>query len=273
MSSKKEWQLREELCEAGRRLYRAGFMSGSDGNLSVLLNDNEVLITPSRISKGYLEPHAIVKIDRLGNRIQGDLPPSFEQSMHLAAYEERSDICAVAHCHPPILIAFTVAGLQLPGSILPEMEVMFGGEIPLAPYATPGGTELANSIRQLIRQHDVILLDHHGTLSVGKDIFQAAMRTEHAEATAQIVFYTRQLGQEKPLTYENVDKLHSLRQRLLEREDQVFFGGCHQIGNPQWPGRPTSVGQNNHKSLPREELENIVRRVIWQMLEEEKLNP
>ncbi|MCD6355785.1 MAG: class II aldolase/adducin family protein [Anaerolineaceae bacterium] len=224
-----ERKLREDICEVARRLYSAGFMSGSDGNLSTILGPNEILITPSRLCKGFLTADQIIKIDRQGNQLAGDLPPTSEVAMHLAAYEERSDICAVAHCHPPILIAFTVAGVGLPENILPEIELIFGGRIPLAQYATPGTPELANSIRASIRQkkNSAVLLDHHGLLTIGRNIYQAAIRAEHAEAAAKIIYYAQQIGGVKPLKHENVEKLHKLHNKLVEMEAGVYSGYCH----------------------------------------------
>lgn len=221
----KEWGLRQDLCEVGRRLYRVGFMAGSDGNLSALLNEEEVLITPSRLCKGYLEPHQIVKVNRQGKKLEGDLPPSVELPMHLAAYEVRPDILAVAHCHPPILTAFTVADLPLPGGIIPEMEVMFAGQIPVAPYATPAGTDLAQSIRELIQHNNVVILDHHGILSVGLNIYQAGIKIEHAEAAAKMIYYARMLGGEKPLPEYRLQELAEIHDRISKSEQEVFSRG------------------------------------------------
>jgi L-fuculose-phosphate aldolase len=197
-------------------------MSGSDGNLSALLNEDEVLITPSRLCKGYLEPHQIVKVDRKGNKIEGDLPPSVELPMHLVAYEVRPDVQAVAHCHPPLLTAFTVAGVPLPGGIIPEMEVMFAGQIPVAPYATPAGPDLAESVRALVRQYNVILLDHHGILSVGLDIYQAGIKIEHAEGAAKVILFSRLLGGEKPLPEDKLKELVEIHNRINNFEREIF---------------------------------------------------
>jgi len=258
-----EWKLREDLCEIARRMYHAGYMSGSDGNLSTILSPNEVLVTPSRLCKGFLTPDQIVKIDKQGNQLAGDLPPTSEVAMHLAAYQERPDICAVAHCHPPILIAFTVAGLVLPENILPEIEMLFGGKIPLAPYATPGGDDLANSIRESIRprENSVVLLDHHGFLAVGNDIYQAAIRVEHAEAAAKVIYYARQLGGEIPLAQDKVDILHQKHQKVVELESSVYTGYCHadEFLTKQPPdGSPISEA----------DLGQIIRQVVQQTMKD-----
>jgi L-fuculose-phosphate aldolase len=259
-----ESNLRKDICEVGRRLYAAGFMTGSDGNLSTILGPNEVLITPSRLCKGFLTPDQIVKIDRQGNQLSGDYPPTVEVAMHLAAYEERSDICSVAHCHPPILVAFTVAGLNLPVNVLPEIEVMFGGKIPMAPYAAPGSPELANSIRESMRikENSVVLLDHHGLLAIGRDIYQAAIRVEHAEAAARVIYYARQLGGEKPLAPDSLEKLHQTHRKIVEMEAGVYSGYCHVEGC-----QPSSSEMADGISGEKE-LEQIVRQAVQQALGE-----
>ncbi len=263
-----EQKLREDICEVARRLYNAGFMAGSDGNLSAILSDDEILITPSRLGKGFLKPTDIVKIDKQGNQLAGDLPVTTEKAVHLAAYEERPDICAVAHCHPPILVAFSVAGLDLPQSILPEIEITFGGSVPVAHYATPGGKELADSIRPYIRErsNNVVLMDHHGLVAVGQDIYQAGIRTEHAEAAAKVIFYARLLGGEKPLTRENVKELQQAHEKVVQMESGVFSGYCHS------PECTVDLGNGKLSTTMLEpvneaELERIVRGAVRQAMQ------
>ncbi len=262
--NRKEWKLRKDLCKAGHRLYRVGFMAGSDGNLSALLNKDKVLITPSRLCKGYLKPYDIIKVDRDGHKLSGDLPPSLELAMHLAAYEERPDISAVVHCHPPYLIAFTVAKQQLPSMVLPEIEVLFGGSIPLASYATPGTKELGDSIRKIMRLKETILvlLDHHGTLAVGNDIYQAAMRTEHAENAAKVIYYARHLGAVETLPSDAVTGLRETRLSLLEAERKVFSGppsSDSDRGSPKQTEQTTITSQRD--------IESIVQNVLSEMRE------
>jgi L-fuculose-phosphate aldolase len=262
---KKEWHLRKHLCEAGSRLYKAGFMAGSDGNLSVLLNNDKVLITPSRLCKGYLKPYEIIKVDRSGKKLSGDLPPSVELAMHLAAYEERPDICAVVHCHPPYLVAFTVARKKLPEMVLPEIEVMFGGEIPMAPYATPGTPDLGNSIRQIVHRKEtiVLLLDHHGVLAVANDIFQAAMKAEHAEAAARVIFYATQLGGAYPLPENAVEGIRKTQAALKAMEAQIFSGGQPAAAIEQSPS--TSFATTTPGTHVGGDVDAIVRNVVAQL--------
>ncbi len=263
-----EWTIRRDICEVGRRLYQSGIMPGSDGNLSVMLNENEILISPSRLCKGYMLPEDIIKIDPRGNKISGELPPSLETAMHVAAYEERSDICAVVHAHPPICVAFTLAGTALPACVLPEIEVLFGGEVPVAPYATPGSTEVADSIRMPIRDKSVVLLPHHGALSVGVDIFQAGMRMEHVESAARIIFYARQLGGEHTLAPEKVQPLRALREKLVETERAVFCAHCHgcEHGGENVQPRPTSVSAPSMPKAAEDELAMAVHKAVESVL-------
>ena len=258
----KEWDLRKDLCEVSRRLYLAGFMAGSDGNVSTILNDDEILITPSRLSKGFMEPHQMSKINRKGEQIGSGLSPSTEAPMHLAVYEERPDVCSVVHCHTPILVAFTVVGQELPSKVLPEIETIFGGEIPLAPYATPGCPEIADSIRAPIRSKTatVVLLDHHGLIAVGQDVYQAGMKAEHAEAAARIIFYARQLGKEKYLPTESLEKLKEIRQKVKGLESQIYTGYCHA---PECDIKtPSQIKINNSEPVSDQDLETLVRQVI-----------
>ncbi len=272
-----ERQLRRDLCEVGRRLYQSGLAVGSDGNLSALLNDEEILITPSRVCKGFMEPDDIIKIDRRGNKLSGLLPPSLETAMHLAAYEERADICAAVHAHPPVSVAFTVAGVAMPQCVLPEVEVLFGGEIPVAEYATPGGPALADSIRSHIRKKDVVVLAHHGMFAVGHDIYQAFMKMEHAEATAKVIFYARQLGGVKKLSEASLEGLRALRQKLADTERAVFCGSCRacepagahatveRANTPPTSALPTIVPSRPDR-LSDDGLEALVREVAQQII-------
>jgi L-fuculose-phosphate aldolase len=263
-----EWALRSDLCEIAHRLYLDGFMSGSDGNLSTILSDNEILVTPSRLCKGFLKPEQIVKIDRQGKQLTGDYPSTTEVAMHLAAYEERPDICSVVHCHPPILIAFTVAGLSLPEAILPEIELMSGGKLPLAEYATPGSTALADSIRKNIRDraNSLVMLDHHGILSVGQDISQAAIKVENAESAAKVILYARLLGGVHPLPSDALAKLREARKNIMEMESQIWGGYCHAEGCQQASQiKTTAAAQPDVSGTNQSEAEKIVAEVLKQM--------
>jgi L-fuculose-phosphate aldolase len=189
-----EQYAREHICEIGRRLYQAGLVRGSDGNFSIRLALDEILITPAGVSKGYLEPADPVVIDRQGNILRGDELPSSEYRLHLAAYEVREDVEAVVHSHPPRAMAFSIAGREFPQHILPEIEIFFPKGIPTAAYQQPGTTKLAKTMRAYYRDYDLVIMSHHGVVSIGDDIFSAWRLTEHLEACAETLFYAKGLG-------------------------------------------------------------------------------
>ncbi len=210
-----EVTLRRSICEAGRRMYQQGLVVGSDGNLSARLDAERVLITPSGASKGFLNPEHLLVVNLEGQVLDSPDPaarPSSEMNMHLEAYRQRPDVGAVIHAHPPLAIACTVAGISLERPVLPEVVYHFGA-IPTAPYATPGTPEGAAAIRDLIGKHDAILLDRHGSLTVGADIFQALMRLEWVEHVAKILLAAHAAGQVKELPKEAVESLLAMRRR------------------------------------------------------------
>lgn len=210
-----ETALRAAICEAGRRMYQQGLVVGSDGNLSARLDAARVLITPSGAHKGFLRPEALLVVDLEGRVLEAPdstARPSSELNMHLEAYRQRPDVGAVIHAHPPMAIACTVAGISLEQPVLPEVVYHFGA-IPTAPYATPGTPEGAAAIRHLIKEYDAILLDRHGSLTVGADVFQALMRLEWVEHVAKILLAAHAAGRVEPLPEEAVARLLAVRGR------------------------------------------------------------
>ncbi len=187
-----ELTARHQLAEIGKRTHALGFLAGADGNLSIRLRDDCILITPSGFSKGMLHPDQMVVIDLEGNLQSTDHParahlrPSSEMNMHLEAYRQRADVNAVIHAHPPLGIACTLAGISLATHALPEV-IFHLGAIPTAPYATPGTPEGAISVRPYVKDHDALLIDRHGSLTMGDSLMKALMRLEWIEQAAKIM--------------------------------------------------------------------------------------
>ena len=210
-----EWKLRKDIVEIARRMYQAGWMHGSDGNLSIRLSEDEILMTPTRTAKGFMEPEDLVVVDKKGELIRGDLQPSLEVLFHLAAFRVRDDITSVVHAHPPMTIAFTVAGVEIPSGVLPELEVLFPKGIPVMPYETPATQGLADQIEPILREQDLVVMSHHGTITVGKDVFDAWMKVEHLEACMEVLFLAECLGGAKKLPAEKLAELEAIRKRVL----------------------------------------------------------
>ncbi len=224
-----EYELREEMVRIGRLMWERGYVASTDGNLSVRLGAERLLTTPSGLSKGFLSADSLVVIDLSGKPIpsyrgRGERPSS-EVLMHLEVYRQRPDVSAVIHAHPPLATAFSIAGVSLARCVIPEVIVSLGS-IPTAEYATPGTFEVPESIRQAIRDHDAIVLAHHGSLTVGRTLWEAYLRLERVEQAAQITLAAQQLGRVGTLSPQAVEKLAEKRRELLQRQGRDLCQGC-----------------------------------------------
>jgi len=205
-------QLRRDIVEIGRRLWTRGFVASNDGNISVRLGPDRLLMTPSGVSKVDMTPEMMVVTDLEGTVVSSapGRKPSSEILMHLVAYAERPDVGAVVHAHPPISTGFAVAGIPLDRAVLAEVVTTLGS-IPIADYGTPSTRELAEAVRPHLRAHDGLLLANHGAVALGKDLFGAYYKMETIEHFARISLVARLLGREHLLSREEVDRLQQLR--------------------------------------------------------------
>jgi L-fuculose-phosphate aldolase len=209
-----ELDLKNQIIEIGKRIWTRGYVASNDGNITVKINDEELLTTPHGVSKGFMDPDMIVKVDRLGKVIAGNpkYKPSSEIKMHLEIYNERPDIKSVVHSHPPYATSFAVAGIPLNKGVLPEAILVIGA-VPLAKYGLPSTMEVADSIREFLKSSDVILLANHGALSMGVDLLDAYHKTETLEHTASIIWKAIQLGNVNVLSEYERDRLMGLRDK------------------------------------------------------------
>ncbi len=201
-----EAELRELICEVGRRMYARNLVAATDGNISVRLGPDRFLCTPSGVSKGFMRRQDLVIADGRGHRIAGENRVTSEFFTHLAAYEERPDIAAVVHAHPPMAVALMIAGRGMTEPVLPEV-VMALGAVPTCAYATSGSREGAAVVRELIRTHDAVLLDRHGSLSVGPDLLDAYFKLEKIEHAAQTLWAAQALGTLRVLDASQIARL------------------------------------------------------------------
>ncbi len=210
-----EWDLRKQIVEIGKRIWIRGYVASNDGNISVKLNDDEVLTTPTGVSKGFMTTDMIIKCDRTGKVIAGskDFRPSSEVKMHLDIYKERPDIRSVVHAHPPYATSFAVAGIPLNKCVLPEAIIVIGA-VPIAPYGLPSTMEIPDRARPFIQKSDAILLENHGALTLGSDLLNAYHKMETLEHTASIVWKAIQLGNMNVLPEGERDRLMTLREKF-----------------------------------------------------------
>jgi len=262
-----ERHLRAEIVRIGKLLYDRGLIVAGDGNLSVRLGPDRVLATPSGLCKGFMEPGQLIVTDLEGQRLppftpaNWDLQPTSEMPMHLEVYRRRPDVRAVVHAHPPLVVALSIAGVSLAQCMIPEAVVTLG-LIPTTEYATPASEENIRAIHDLIVGHDAIILRRHGTLTVGRDPFEAFMKTETVVQAAQVTYYLQQLGRGEPLPPEEVAKLVAARQKLgfSRPGDQVEF--CEICG--VCPIRP-DAGVRRPDVATDSALKHLERR-IWEIV-------
>ncbi len=205
-------ELREQICDVCHKMWQQGWVAANDGNVSVKLPDGNFLVTPTGISKSFITPEKLVIIDKDMNIVsaEGNYKPSSEIKMHMRCYTEREDVGAVVHAHPATATGFAVAGKPLDRYSMIETVIAIGS-IPLTPYGTPSTNEVPEAIAPYLAEHDVLLLQNHGALTVGADLITAYYRMETLELFAKISLAAHLLGGAKEIEKEQIDKLLYLR--------------------------------------------------------------
>lgn len=207
-------QVKEQICQVCRNMWQLGWVAANDGNVSAKLADGTFLATPTGISKSFITPDKLIRIDDKGTLLECEtegLRPSSEIKMHLRCYDKRPDVGAVIHAHPPGATGFAVAHRPMDMYNMIE-DVAAIGSVPLTPYGTPSTMEVPDAIEPYLEDHDVMLLENHGALAVGSDVLTAYYRMESLELWAKITINAIILGGSYDISRENVDKLINLRQ-------------------------------------------------------------
>ncbi len=243
------YALRREICEVGRRVYERGYVAANDGNISARLQEDRILCTPTGVSKGFITEDMLAICNLEGEQIAGSMRISSEIRMHLEIYKVRPDINSVVHAHPPTATGFAVAGIELTQCILPEVIVSLGG-IPLAAYGTPGGPDIVEPMKPLLKEYDAILMANHGVVTLGQHVMDAHFKMETVEHFAKIALVAHQLGSVQTLSDQHVDELIDLRQR---------FGI---VGRPSCERTPLPLGQ----MAPTGEQGDLVERITQEVL-------
>ena len=244
---KSPFEIKKEICEVGHKLWIKGFVAANDGNISVKINDNEFYCTPTGVSKGSLTPDMIIKVDKDGKKLEGKLNPSSEIKMHMRVYQERPDVNAVVHAHPPVATAFTIAGIDLDQYILPEA-VLTIGSVPTCEYGTPSTMEIPDSLLPYIQNHDAFLLQNHGALTVGCNLMKALFIMEEVEFNAKICKYAMELGAVHEIPNDQLVKLMELRKKM------------------NLPGRHPGIEYDEEPATANEELVATITRKVLEAL-------
>jgi len=265
-----------EICSIGQRLYDRGFAAANDGNISIRLDENRVLCTPTMTSKGFMTIDDLCVVDMDAQQISGTKRRSSEVKLHLEIYRQRPDVKSVVHCHPPHATAFAITREAIPQCVLPEVEI-FLGEVPIAPYETPGSAEFSQSIVPFIKDCNVIVLANHGTVSFGTTAELAYWYTDILDAYCRVLLLAQPIA---PIQYIPDGKCKELLEYKQEwgYSDLRIYGpepGCnvcgHQAFKASWPaanvarrGFPESPAKHSPQpplSLSDTDVERIAKRV------------
>lgn len=210
-----EFEIKKEMCEIGKRVYNRGMVAANDGNFSVKLNEREYLCTPTGVSKGFMTPDYICKIDHEGKVIQAGrgFKPSSEIKMHLRVYRERPDVTAVVHAHPLYATSFAIAGIPLTQPIMPEAIITLGC-VPIAEYGTPSTEEIPDAVSKYLQHYDAVLLENHGALTFADSLLSAYHKMESVEFYARLLYQSKMLGGPKELSQSQVERLYEIRRQF-----------------------------------------------------------
>lgn len=256
-----DFEAKKLICDIGKRIYNKNFVAANDGNISVRVGKNTIWTTPTGVSKGFMTPDMMVKMDLNGKILTGNRKPSSEVKMHLRVYNENDEANAVVHAHPPVATSFAIAGISLEKPISPEAVVLLG-RVPLAPYATPGTEEVPDSIAPFCKDYNAVLLANHGALTWGKDLIEAHYRMESLEHYALMLMYsTNIINKANELDCKQITDLIEIRNNM-----GITTGGtppCH-VKKEQLPIVQKQPHQNNEK---QQLIETIVSNVTQKVLQ------
>jgi L-fuculose-phosphate aldolase len=258
------FQLKQQIVDACHRVYAKGWVASNDGNLSVRIDGERILCTPTGVSKGVITPEDLCVIDMDAKKLEGAAhrKPSSEMKVHLMAYKERSDVMSVVHAHPPYSTGYALAGLDLGECKLPEVVIALG-TIPLTKYGLPGTDDLPDKIKEFIHQSDAFLMELHGVLTVGQDVLNSYYKMETVEHFAKIDFIARQLGGARLFSKEQAEELLAARARYGVTTPNI---GCRASDGYAYP--PDARGGASEEPAPKSSLsdgaliEEVTKRVI-----------
>ena len=210
-----EFEIKKQMCEIGKRVYDRGMVAANDGNFSVKLNDNEFLCTPTGVSKGFMTPEYICKVDAEGKVIQANkgYRPSSEIKMHMRVYQERPDVKSVVHAHPLYATSFAIAGIPLTQPIMPEAVITLGC-VPIAKYGAPSTMEIPDAIEEYLQSFDAVLLENHGALSYSDSLLSAYYKMESLEFYARLLYQANVLGGPQEFNEAQVQQLYDIRRQM-----------------------------------------------------------
>ena len=255
-----EKEARELICSIGKKMYQSGFVTANDGNMTIRIGEEEIIATPTGVSKGDLTPDMLLKSDFEGNIIEGDLKPTSELQMHLTVYRENDEIMSTAHAHPTFLNVFANLGLELDLPITTATAAI-SGRIPVAPYANPGSLELARSVIPYVKDYNVIMLANHGPIAWGRTPIEAWYTLEDAEAYAKMALIHKFIVNApiRPISKEQAELLFDTHDIKMNPNRLV---NVPESTNNQDPGRSLDAFENKGIHLDDESLSKLADMIV-----------
>ena len=250
---KTETELRQDIIEVGRLVYQKGWVAANDGNISVRMDQDRVLCTPTGVSKGRMHPDDLIVCDIQGNKLYGAKERTTEIAMHLLIYGMRPDIRSVVHAHPPVATGYAAAGKPLNLALLPEVIIGLGC-VPLAGYGLPGTPELLEPMKPIIPKYDALLMANHGAVCYGEDVWKAFYRMETVEHYARIALVAELLGGAQVLPKVEVEKLFDSRTRYGVKARAGAVPGCPVVAEDMSGGEKFVVTREELIALVDEAL-------------------
>ena len=207
----------EEIATTGASIFARGLTPGRTGNLSCRIGD-EIVVTPTGVSLGSLDPRQLAVIDLDGRPLRGGLPTK-EAAVHAALYRARPTARAVVHLHSTHAVAVSCLADTDERSALPPLTAYFAlrvGRLPLVPYFAPGDPSLSIAVEEMARDHHALLLANHGSVVAEDDLLSAADAAEEIEETARLALLLQDRPT-RPLTTAQVSALGAARAQVTQR--------------------------------------------------------
>src|SRR5215470_1101555 len=238
--------LKEQICDIGRRLWQRAYVDGNGGNIAIRVGEDLALCTPTLVSKGFMKAEDTCIVDLEGTQLCGEKKRTSEILMHLQIMKRQPRAVATVHCHPPYSTGFAVAGIEPPTCMIPEYEVF--SSVAIAPYRTPGTPEMGKLVADLVDKHNTILMANHGVVSWSHlNVEDAYFKMEILEAYCRTVLVASQLG--KPvntMTPEQLQDLLKIKQSLGIPDPRYGLKECELCDNDQWrPGVTCAIGDGS----------------------------
>jgi L-fuculose-phosphate aldolase len=248
---------KDEICDIGRRLWQRAYVDGNGGNISARVAADLVLCTPTLTSKGFMKPADLCLVDMAGVQKAGIKKRTSEVLLHLEMFKAQPAAMSCVHAHPPYATGFAVAGVSPPSCMVPEMEV-FCGEVPVAPYGTPGTIEMSRTVAALVGKHNTILMGNHGVVSWGQSIEDAYFKMEIIDAYCRIVMVARQVASEPNLIpAPKLRELLTIKQTLGMPDSRFELNEGELDDRAGW--RPELASDTDTEALIRRITDEVVR--------------